>query len=217
MKSFFEEFSNIEPNQGGYIIYRQDGTFEYKEEHVEDIFIIDKDILEGLLFEYCNEKVLQFSNTSDNKEVYAFVLYLDTTYGDVIIYLNTHEALNEEINTKECCDEDKEWMKYYGIGDYKYMIQEELPELLNQIMTLYLRIHDGQGFPKFDYDVAVVNDIFENKLINIGENVVNRLKPFSSINKSKDFIGFVADHDEEYFLNTVDEEFYNKYVKLSYV
>lgn len=217
MKSFFDEFGNIEPNQGGYIIYRKDGTFEYKGEILEDIFIIDKGMLEELLFEYCKEKVLEFSESSGNKDVYAFVLYMDTTYGGVIIYLNTHEALNEELNREECRDEEKEWMKYYGIGDYKYMIEDELPEPLNQIMTLYLRIYDGQGFPKFDHDVAVVNDIFDNNLINIGENVVNRLKPFSSINKSKDFIGFVADHEEEYFLNTVDEEYYNKYIKLSYI
>lgn len=115
----------------------------------------------------------------------------------------------------EGSETDQKYLKYYGIGDFEYMIEEELSEPLNQIMRLYLRMNDGQGNPSFDYDIAVKNEIFGMNLIHIGERVINRLKPFPELNKADDFIGYVADHEEEYFENTVDEEFYNKYVKMS--
>lgn len=215
MKSFFEEFSEVEPNAGGFIVYRKDGSMEYKEQLNEDLIIFDSDMLEDLLYKYCKDKIAQFSDTPGNKDVYAFVLYLGSHYGDVTLYFNTHEALNKELSLSEGSENDKIWTKYYGIGDFEYMIDEELPEPLNQFMRLYLRINDGQGKPCFDYDLAVTNDIFGMNLIHIGERVVNRLKPFTDLNTAADFIGYVADHEEEYFENTVDEDFYNKYVKLS--
>lgn len=217
MKSFFEEFDSVEPNQGGFITFRRDGSFEFNNEQPAGLKIIDRNTLEELIFLYCKDKIKQFSGTANNREVYAFVLYLDTHYGDLILYLNTESALHEFTNKKEEKAEDKEWQRYYGIGDFEYMIDEELPEPLGQIMKLYLRIYDGQGSPRFDYDVVVKNEIFVDKLINIGANVINRLKPFPSLNKSIKFIGYVADHDEEYFSKTVDEDFYNKHVKLSYL
>ncbi|WP_442601815.1 DUF4303 domain-containing protein [Paenibacillus sp. KN14-4R] len=214
MESFFDKFNSIEPNQGGIIIYRKNGEMEFTEELRENLTLIDGKKIEDLLYSYCKEKITQFSTTNGNKDVYAFVLYLDTHYGDVILYMNTHEELNKVLNKKEQTERDKQVMKYYGIGDFAYMIHEELPETLNKIMTLYLRIYDGQGTPSFDSDVAITNDIFYKNLISIGERVVNRLKPFSELKKATDFIGYVADHDKEYFDNTVDEEYYKRYVKL---
>lgn len=212
MRSFFDEFSDVEPNMGGYIVYRKDGSMEYIEELNEELVVIDSEKLEDLLYMYCKDKITEFSDTAGNEDVYAFVLYLGSHYGDVILYLNTHEALNKVMDENES---NNRYLKYYGIGDFEYMIDDELPEPLNQIMTLYLRINDGQGKPSFDYDIAVKNEIFSMELIHIGEKVVNRLKPFSDLNKAVDFIGYVADHEEEYFENTVDEDFYNKYMKLS--
>lgn len=82
MKSFFDDFSDVEPNVGGFIVYRKDGSMEYKEELNEDLNVIDSEKLEDLLYMHCKDKISQFAETSDNKDVYAFVLYLGTHYGD---------------------------------------------------------------------------------------------------------------------------------------
>lgn len=169
-----------------------------------------------LILNYCELKLDQFSKTTSNNHVYAFVLYVDPYYSDIIIYINTNDALNSYLERKQLDPKRQEWQKYRGIGDFKYMIHEELPEPLNSYMRLYLKIYDGQGNPRFDHDLAVKNDLFEGELVSIAERVVNTLKPFRMLNKSEDFAGYVSDHDGQYFDNTLDKETYDKYVKLSY-
>src|SRR5690606_31086192 len=123
MKTFFEIFESVEPNQGGYIIFRKDGSFEFSNEQPEGMEIIDSNTLEELIFSYCRENLDEFSKTENNREVYAFVLYMEPHYGDVILYLNTESALKKTIDEAQYKDRDK-YYRYYGIGDFEYMIDE---------------------------------------------------------------------------------------------
>ncbi|RAP77299.1 hypothetical protein [Paenibacillus montanisoli] len=221
MSNFFDDFQTISVNSRGYIIYKSDGSFQYKEDAApSSCRVIDSNVLYHLILNYCQAKLDQFSKTTSNNQVYAYVLYVDPNYGDIMIYINTKEAWNSYLERWQQDPKRKEWrrewQKYHGIGSFKYKIHEELPEPLNSYMELYLRIYDGQGKPRFNQDVAIKNEVFEGELVSIAERVINTLKPFNMLNKSEDFVAYVSDHDRQYFDRTVDHETYYKHVKLSY-
>lgn len=52
---------------------------------------------EDLLFIDCEKKIIEFSKSEENKDVYAVVMEVDIEVGQIGISINTNEALENTI------------------------------------------------------------------------------------------------------------------------
>lgn len=74
----------------GYKIYYPDKTIEEVDCILEkNIYIVDEERLEEMLLEDCKKKIIEFSETEDNKDIYALVLEVDSDVGQIGISINS--------------------------------------------------------------------------------------------------------------------------------
>lgn len=112
--------------KGYYFIGNDEKVFYMKNNKFSNINIVNCDILEKMLYEECFSIIDAFSKTDDNKDVYAFSLYLDE-HNQIIVYLNNESEFKKTL--KRCIDlnpeynDNKEAMDLkYSLGDFSFML-----------------------------------------------------------------------------------------------
>ncbi|MBU3092843.1 DUF4303 domain-containing protein [Clostridium sp. CF011] len=183
----------------GYKVYSSNKTFEELDSiKGKEVFLVNEKEIEDLLFLDCERKIIEFSKEKGNRDVYVVVLEIDTEVGWIGISINTNEAL--EISVKE--DSNYKQVQTLGLdglrynpADFSYRFFEEiLSKESKEILDAYYCINNEHHILDISKAIAFKSDFFDNALLLIGINLVNRLKPvFQYLNKTLDFIAYYKD------------------------
>jgi hypothetical protein len=166
--------------------------------------------LEESLLNDCKRIINDFANSDENKDVYAFVIYSNPTYGELLVYWNTLDSFQKYI--------DKHYPHWtykqiygdggllFSVGDFSYQAFD-FSERTEEFIEKYVPI--------------IESDLEENEWWNYYNgfvkaqiNVIDKLKnEFQLLNKTGDFIAYVIDADKwdhELMSMTVPENSFKK-------
>ncbi|WP_183187530.1 DUF4303 domain-containing protein [Brevibacillus panacihumi] len=145
--------------------------------------VVDAKKIEDLLFQHCTETINKFAKTDENKGVYVFSLYTDVTHGSFIIHINTEEALEKTANryyenykkklietNDSFYDRSFEQTKIslrFSEGDFDFSF-EDLPDQLNDIMSLYYCINLKELNYSPEQDTIIPKSLMDHQLYFIG-------------------------------------------------
>lgn len=184
----------------GYKIYYPDKTIEEVDCILDEkIYIVDEKILEEMLFEDCKKKIIEFSSTEDNKDVYALVLEVDSDVGQIGISINSIvEYENRVAKTYSNYSQDELngicGVKY-NPGDFHYRFFDNLIYNfeLKEILNAYYCISNEHPILDVTKPIAFKSNIFDNGLSLIGINILNRMQDVvRTLDCTLNFIAFVS-------------------------
>ncbi|MDS0527571.1 DUF4303 domain-containing protein [Clostridium sp. SHJSY1] len=184
----------------GYKIYYPDKTIEEADCILEkNIYIVDEDRLEEMLLEDCKKKIIEFSETKYNKDIYALVLEVDSDVGQIGISINSIAAYENRVaNTYSNYSQDRlngiSGVKY-NAGDFCYRFFDDLiyNSELKEILNAYYCIRAEHPILDVTKPIALKNNIFDNGLSLIGINILNRMQDVvNALDCTLNFIAFVS-------------------------
>jgi len=177
-------------------------------------FTVDFPSFKSTLLQHCRNTIENFSRTPDNRDVYAFVLDAQSTYGAVGIRWNTLEGLAQTLThtSYQNYPHDRIYAYNglkYSVGDYRFEDEnnDELWSFSNQFAEELDEMWDsddeeGERYRSFFIDMLV--------------DVILELAPdFEKLHRTDDFIAYVTDHDEDdmaFMKRTIpDKQFYKAF------
>lgn len=197
-----------ESEETGYAIYEPAKIITYADQlsDGDDVFYAEPRRIENLVFTSCERVIHQFANSSDNKEVFAAALFVDTETGSMGLSFNTkgeyERLVRERYSNYSAADLSSVYGVRYNEGDFpfRYFGQDFVVPELQEIMDAYYAINTSQCFFDVKKKIAFPKSFFESQLISVALNVVARLKEKQlPLNTTEDFMFYVSLHD-------VDEE-----------
>jgi len=195
----------------GYKIYYSNKEFEeFESIEGKELFLVDEKKFEDLLFIDCEKKIIEFSKSEENKDVYAVVLEIDIEVGQIGISINTNEALENTIKQHYSNYSMDRILGLSGLkynpGDFSYRFFEGfLSNESNEILNAYYCINNEHFISEISKPIAFKSDFFDHALLLIGINIVNRLKStFQCLNKTSDLIAYPCiNMDDEILLSLI--------------
>lgn len=189
--------------QKGFIVYTPEKTIEYFEDisNEKDIFLADFKYVEDLFFEACSNVIEKFSRSENNKDVFVLALYVDTEGGYCGISINTESEYRKIIDKWYPDESEEELNSLYGVRYHDSafpftFFSELITPQLEEITNAYYCINTEHSILDVQRKIAFHKSFFEEHLILIGINVVNRLKNiFSLLDTTEDFFAYVTLHD----------------------
>lgn len=187
----------------GYFVYTTNNDIlSYDTLKNEAFYLVDSNVIEDLLYEDCSSVIEKFAKSEDNQDVYAFTLFIDTDGGVNGVSINAENSYRKTVNDTYANYSDEELKEIYGVryneGDstFRYYNEDFVGQDLKEIMGAYYCINQEHPIIDVSKDIAFEKSMFEAKLIQIGINVVLRLKEkFTLLNRIEDFIAYVSLHD----------------------
>jgi len=192
-----------EYEESGYVVYTvNNDILSYISLPEEKPYLVDCKVIEDLLYDDCCRAIDRFAQSEDNKDVYAFTLFIDTDGGVNGASINTESSYKTRVNEvySDCLEEElKEiWGERYNEGDFtfRYYSEDFVGPKLKEIMDAYYCINQEHPILDVSMDIAFESNLFEERLIQVGINVVRRLSDkFKVLNRTDDFIAYVSLHD----------------------
>ncbi|PDY46754.1 hypothetical protein [Bacillus pseudomycoides] len=190
-------------NQKGFVAYTPEKTIEYFEDisNEKDILLADFRYVEDLFFEACSKVIEKFSHSENNKDVFVLALYVDTEGGYCGISINTEHAYRKIVDKWYSDESEEELNSLYGVryhdSSFPFTFFNELitPQL-EEITNAYYCINTEHPILDVERKIAFHKSFFEEQLVLIGINVMNRLKnTFSLLDTTEDFFAYVTLHD----------------------
>ncbi|MEH6850325.1 MULTISPECIES: hypothetical protein [Bacillus] len=189
--------------QKGFIVYTPEKTIEYFEDisNEKDIFLADFKYVEDLFFEACSNVIEKFSRSENNKDVFVLALYVDTEGGYFGISINTEPEYRKIIDKWYPDESEEELNNLYGVRYHDSafpftFFSELITPQLEEITNAYYCINTEHPILDVQRKIAFRKSFFEEHLILIGINVMNRLKNiFSLLDTTEDFFAYVTLHD----------------------
>jgi hypothetical protein len=199
---------NWRSKEEGYVVYTPSKEIKFYKDisKKKDLFLATTEIIENLLFESCLNVIENFAESDKNNKLYAIVLYIDTEGGCNGLSFNTEDSYRKLVYERYQNYGENDLTSIYGVryneGDFafRYFADELDSTELHEVMAAYYSIKMDHPINDVNKPIAFHKSFFESQLIQIGLNVVNRLKDMDlSLNTTEDFIFYVSLHD-------VDEE-----------
>lgn len=187
----------------GYYIKNDDGRIVFAECVPVDLRLITLQDLEDALFEGCKHVINEFTQTENNKDVYAFNLYTDE-HNSFYIYLNTEDAFRKYVDKhySNYSEEGKREIKY-NQGDFTYQMYPSDMGASQQIIEECERIaydlpysdqveeFSEEDNPIIAYEKKIFLDGFYLAALYAIIRLGNTFE-FTKLNKSKNFIYYAA-------------------------
>lgn len=184
----------------GYKIYYPDKTIEEVDCILkESIYIVDEERFEELLLEDCKKKIIEFSMTGNNKDIYALVLEVDSDVGQIGISINSiaeYENRVAKIYSNYSQDELNGICGVkYNPGDFYYRFFDNLiyNSELKEILNAYYCISNEHPILDVTKPIAFKSNFFDNALALIGIKILNRMQDVvNTLDCTFNFIAFVS-------------------------
>ncbi len=153
--------------------------------------------LQELVFLAAKTCIEEFAASEDNKNVYALVFDLNEDYGDVLISINTEEALQKTINAKYSHYTTDQVSGLNGLkyspGDFSFFDIGKFPKEFDSWSSSY-----NSYLENLKSDRAYLNNT--EKFSDVIVTVINSLNSeIAQLDKTEEFIAFHCFHD-------IDEE-----------
>lgn len=201
------------PKTKGYLMYTtEDEIVELDSLDACSGKLVTAQDIEDLIYAFCHQTIADFAATPDNVGVYCFSLYIDSTYGSVMVYLNNVSSLEAEAqsayegrkrsNEKNHDQSDK--------GTYEQVVQDlkhslgnaafifdVMPEELDQVTDIYYNFsNECAGLRSVSEPVIFEKSIMDGSLYTIAIQVVKRLnQELALLDQTEDFIAYVSSAD----------------------
>lgn len=164
-----------------------------------EVYIVEENLFEDMLLEDCKSKIIEFSESEQNKDVYAIVIEVDTDVGQIGISINSISGFENSIAKKYLHYSKEElysiWGVKYNPGDFSFRFFDNLicnPQL-KEILDAYYCISNEHPIQKVSKTIAFRSSFFDNALALIGINIIKRLEAtFKKLNVTYNFIAYVS-------------------------
>lgn len=156
--------------------------------------------LKSQLLDFTINAVETFLKEHPNVEFYAFAFDCNCEYAEVNLCFNTEKDFKITLNSYQSGNYAKKYQKQeainelkYNTGDWKYQCFEGINLITEHELDLILGenpdLDDYKSWKKF---IKSLNELFSECLIDF-----SKTETFHKIPKTKDFLAFSIDHDEE--------------------
>lgn len=192
----------IDYDDSKYMVYTIDKEILEVNKVKKNMRYISLNDYENMIYNSALNVVHEFAKTSNNKDVYAIFLVIDTEGSNNGLTFCTLDSYRQRIEEAYYnLDEDDERTIYgvkYNEGDalYRYYNKEFNNGNLEEISGAYYAISCDHPITDVTTNIAFDKSLFESRLVTVGLKVVEGLKSdLENIDKTEDFIISVCLHD----------------------
>ncbi|KAF2079410.1 DUF4303 domain-containing protein [Flavobacterium sharifuzzamanii] len=161
---------------------------------------MDRIKLKKQLIDFTIQGVAEFLKNNSSLEFYAFAYDCNAEYAEVNLSFNTMEDFNETLKDYQNgrfsenykTDEAIKNLKY-NTGDWEYLCFDSINVLTEEELNKIYNDFPDDDYKSWNIFVEELMELFCESLIEFRNSKVYR-----SIPKSKDFISFCIDHDEDF-------------------
>ncbi|MBB3108811.1 hypothetical protein FHS18_000863 [Paenibacillus phyllosphaerae] len=220
-------------HKDGYYILCEDNILRYSDTKPNNIEIITSERFVDALADGCRTTIANFAETAENKDVYAFNLFIFDDHKYYIIYMNTEEKYNARIAEYQAKypryaePSDQRSVKYsQGDFDFEFFFTPEDVGDPGRIISAYEDVvniesnNDEIGaieeddLPVIAFEVSIIHDGMYVLTLKAIERLLSE-NAFASLNRTSDFIAYAAiNHDWlDYSLimpKTIDSDLYKQ-------
>lgn len=188
----------------GYYILCEDNIVRFSPNRPQNVETVHAQQFVDALVNGCKEIIRSFSNSPDNKEVYAFSLYVNE-YKSIFVYINTLQSFEKTLQENYAHYQDNESKRElkYNLGNFDF-------QYWGQHMGNYGRLIDYLGqfadHPSYERNEELLSPdnrpiiAFEAGIIDSGYYVLileavlklNAENKFCSLNTTENFVAFAS-------------------------
>ena len=162
--------------------------------------IKERDKIKKQILDFATKSVENFLKENPDLEFYAFAFDCNAEYAELGLSFNTETAFQETLKDYQAgefsryykSEEDIKELKY-NTGDWDYMYFDSLDVFSNDELDKISNEFPDDDYKSWNKFVSNLLDFFTESLIEF-----MKTETYAKIPKTKDFICFCIDHDEDF-------------------